>query len=177
MDDLKIEIVANKDHLSVIDRFLQGRPSRVRLYALNVHDVQLIDTSLRLRLIRLLGSECTVTIAFGENLYKPGTVEPKNEFCRQLIDFLKELEDYGASVWYVPRPMLHAKVLYVEQPVTDSRQSIRALITSANFTDMAIRGSSFELGVAFENLESDPALQESIEKFTDGVLGAKRPPW
>lgn len=174
---MKIEIVANKDHLSVVDRFLQGRLSRVRIYALNVHDVQLINTSLRLRLIRLLGSECTVTIAFGENLSKPGTGEPRNEFCRRLIGFLKELEEHGARVWYVPRPMLHAKVLYVEQAVTDSRQSTRALITSANFTNTAIRGDNFELGVAFENLESHPTLKEGIKRFTDGVLGAKRSPW
>jgi len=84
-----------------------------------------------------------------------------------------ELKDHGAKVWYVPR--LHAKVLYVEEAVTDSRQSTRALITSANFTDMAIRGRNFEIGVAFEDLDSHATLKETIKKFTDDVLGAARP--
>jgi len=172
---MKIKIVANKDHLTVIDRFLQGKLSRVRIYALNVHDVQLINTSLRLRLIRLLGSECTVTIAIGENLWQR-RAEPRDEIRRQrLIEFLKELEEHGARVWYVPRPMLHAKVLYVEQSMAGPPQSARALITSANFTNTAIRGGNFELGVALENLESCPTLQEDIKKFTDRVLGAARP--
>ena len=175
MDEPKIKIVANENHYSVIDRFLEGKPYRVRIYALNVHDVQLINTSLRRRLIRLRGSGCTVTIAFGENLYKQGTDKPRNALCGELIEFLKELEGHGARVWYVPK--LHAKVLYVEHTMEHSRQLILALITSANLTNNAIRGANFELGVAFEDLALYPTLRQDIEKFTDGVLGAQRPPW
>ncbi len=175
---MQVEVVANQHHRGVIERLLEGRPFRVRLYALHVHDVQLISSSLGLRLIRLLGSDCTVTVAFGDRLWDTETGSPRNELCRQVLDFLKEIEDYGANVWHVPDPLLHAKVLYVEEEMPGAGRTSRALVSSANFTETGIGGSNFELGIGFEDLEACPILAQSIKKFTDGVLGAARPiPW
>jgi len=118
--------------------------------------------------------ECEVTVAFGESLWNRETGKPKDENSAQLIKFLMELQTNNARVWYVPNPLLHAKVLYIEEPAEDGSESIRALVTSANFTERALCGANFELGVVFHDLDLYSHLKERVEKFTDGVLGAGR---
>lgn len=171
---MNVEFVVNAEHRSAVDQLLGGLPSRVRIYALNIHDVQLIRTSLRLRLIRLLNSGCEVTLAFGESLWNRDTGEPRNEASAQLIKFLIELQDNRARIWYVPNPLLHAKVLYIEESAEDGQWSIRALITSANFTETALGGDNFELGAVFQDLDLFPHLKNRVKDFTNGVLGAGR---
>lgn len=171
---MDVEFVVSAEHRGTVDRFLAGTPSRVRIYALNVHDVQLIRTSLRLRLIRLLNLGSEVTLAFGESLWNRDTWEPRDEASAQLVKFLIELRDNGARVWYVPNPMLHAKVLYVEEATKNGRRPVRCLVTSANFTETALGGNNFELGAVFQDLDLCPQLNKRVKDFTDGVLGAGR---
>lgn len=170
MNDLAIQVVADREHRGMIQHLLEGKLSRVRICALNIHDVQLINITLSLRLKRLLASECTVTVAFGEELWDRDTFEPKNERCRQVIDFLWDLQEHGANVWYVGKPMLHAKVVYVEAGLADGRMRSRALVTSANLTPTAIGGGNYELGVSLDNLDAEGALQLKIWEFTDTVI-------
>lgn len=174
MGDVSIEIIADREHLGAIQGLLDGRPFRVRLFAFVVHDIQLIDTSLSRRLKTLLSSGCTVTVAFGGSLWKPGTVEPKDKVCRQAFAFLEELQDRGANIRYVQRPMLHAKLLYVEEMLRGHRKDTRCLVTSANFTRSATRGGNRELGVSLGNLAADVRLENKIRSFTNKVIDSGR---
>lgn len=175
MNDLTIEVVANRDHRAVVERFLSGRPYRVRIYAFNIHDIQLNSMTLRSRIFRLLASEeCTVTVAYGASLLRRDRQEARDETSRQVLEFLHDLEAHGARVYHVPRPMLHAKVLYIEERLADNRYSSRALVSSANFTEPGIGGSNYELGISLHDLESRPSLKNKIKEFTNGVLGRAR---
>lgn len=169
---MKFEFVVNAEHRGTVDQFLSRSPVHIRICALNIHDVQLIRTSLRLQLIRLLNLGCEVMIAFGEPLWNRDTWEPKDESCTQIIDFLKELRSNGARVWYVPR--LHAKILYVEESVMGGRQPLHTLIGSANFTESALGGDNLELGVVFRDLNFYPQLAQRVRNFTGGLPGAGR---
>jgi len=174
MNDLVIQVIANREHRGVIQDLLEGNLSRVRICTFNVHDVQLIDITLSLRLKRLLASRCTVTVAFGEELRDPETLQPKNQLCRQVLDFLQELQDHGAKVLYVPTPMLHAKVIYVEKGLAHGRMRTRALVTSANLTPTAIGGGNYELGVGLDNLDANAVVEQKIKEFTDRVIRSGR---
>lgn len=169
---MNVEFIVNAEHRGTVDRLLDGTPVHIRICALNIRDVQLIRTSLRLRLIRLLSLGCEVTVAFGEPLWNRDTWEPKNEDCAKIIDFLKELRSSGARVWYVPR--LHAKILYVKESTTEDRQPLHALIGSANFTESALGGGNFEMGAVFRDLDSCPQLEQRVRNFTGGLPGAGR---
>ena len=173
MQNLNVEIVPNRDHIGVIERLLQGDPSRVRIYALNVRDVKLASAKLGSRLSRLLASgRCTVTIVYGGTLLKKDKRRAKDKGCREALEFLHRLEGLGARVYWNRK--LHAKVLYVEDRMPQGGNSTRALISSANFTKSALTWSH-ELGVAFDHLDSRPCVKHRIEQFTNGVLVGKRP--
>lgn len=169
---MNVEFVVNAEHRGVVDRLLTELSARVRICALNIHDVQLICTSLRLRIIRLLNCGCTVMIAFGESLWDEETWEPRNEAYKKLVNFLMELQYNGAKVWYVPR--LHAKILYVEESAIEGRQPLHVLLTSANFTESALGGNNFELGATFRDLDLSPQLTDRVKNFTGGLPGAGR---
>lgn len=169
---MKVEFVVNAEHRGTVDQFLSGSPVRIRICALNIHDVRLIRTSLRPQLIRLLNLGCEVMIAFGESLWNRDTWEPKDESCAQIIDFLKELRSNGARVWYVPR--LHAKILYVEESAMEGRQPLHTLIGSANFTESALGGHSLEMGAVFRDLDSYTQLAQRVRNFTGGLTGVGR---
>lgn len=174
MNHLAIEVVANREHRAVIERLLQGRPSLVRVCALNIHNVELKTATLKSRLLELLASQdCTVTLVYGSSLLKRDRQEARDEKSRDVLDFLAQMEDHGARVHRVPR--LHAKVLYVEERLTERERSIRALISSANFTESGIGGRNYEVGIGLNDLELQPALKQRIKYFTDGVLGRPRP--
>jgi phosphatidylserine/phosphatidylglycerophosphate/cardiolipin synthase-like enzyme len=171
---LAVRIVANREHLGAIQDFLDGDLSRVRLCTYSIRDIQLVNSSLSLRLKRLLSTNCTVSVAFGEDLWKPGSSDPRDEVCRQTLAFLKDLEHRGATVWYVPRPMLHAKVVYVEGRGATGSPLARALVTSANLSTSATRGNNYELGVELNDLHNEPDLQQRVKDFTGRAINVGR---
>lgn len=175
MTNQQVQVIANKDHRRVVESFLEGRPHRVRIYAFAIRDVHLNTKRLGQHLIRLLASRrCTVTIAYGERLLKRDRQTAKDEASRQALQLLQTLEALGARVYYVPRPMLHAKVLYVEERIAKDQYSTRALVSSANFTKGGMRGGNYELGIALPQLESLPGVKNKIRDFSSGVLGKAR---